>query len=76
MDDSDDISIATIPSFNLDGLNSLAATVFRLMERLRSQEKEIIRLKNALETSRKLQQKPRLYPPLSDPYFGDENDGC
>ncbi len=64
-----------LPSQDIEGLSSLAATVMILIQRKNELEKENAQLKQALEISRKLQEKPRLYPPDADPYFGDEGEG-
>lgn len=64
-----------IPTIKEAGMNSLATTVFKLIEKNKELKKEVEFLKNRLEISRKLQEKPKLYPPESDPYFGEEGEG-
>lgn len=57
----------------LDGLQTLSDTAMKLIlecNRLRSENE---RLKQQLEFSRKLQEKPKLYPPDTDPYYGEED---
>lgn len=53
--------------------SNLAHTVFKLIERNKALQKEVEFLKQRLEISRKLQEKPKLYPPPDDPYFGEDD---
>lgn len=55
------------------GETSLMDQLIEALRQNKALREEVETLKRRLEISRKLQEKPKLYPPVSDPYMGEED---